>query len=153
MGGLSFDDDFEEQWLSVEKYIGSIQDKLEDETTIKSCLRDIGNVIKKYVKQYAPRPSEHPSYSDAGKGNYKHIVDDIKSSVKKSRANGQYYVTVHGGKWTGYKWLWVNSGHVDEQGNKIEGCHFVDKAEVASEKDIETIVDKYIKDAMEKDDK
>jgi len=151
MSGFKIEDDFQEQWEDIQHYIGSIQDKLEDDNAVKACLREIGNCIKKAVKQYAPKRSQNPSYSDSGKGNYKHIVDDITYNVKKSRSSGQYYVSVHGGKWTGYKWLWVNDGHVATNGTKVPGNHFIDKAEKASEKNVQDIVDKYIKSALEKD--
>lgn len=148
MGGLKIEDDFDESWEDIKKYVSSLQNKIEDENKIKSCLREIGKHIQKYVKQYAPKPSKNPSYSDAGKSNYKHIIDDIKYNVKKSRSNGQYYVSVHGGKWTGYKWKWVNDGHFTTAGTWVSGTHFVDKAEQSSEDGINEIVDKYLKEAL-----
>ena len=148
MSKLKFEDDFDESWKQVTEYVSSLQDKLEDDKKVKECLRKVGQHIQKLVKQFAPRPSKHPSYSDAGKGNYKHIVDDIKYTVRKSRANGQYYVSVHGGKWTGYKWLWVNDGHLTQNGDWVEGTHFVDKAETASQDGISEIVDEYLKEAL-----
>lgn len=151
MGGFKIEDNFDECWTDIEQYVSEIQDKIGDEQSIKSCLREIGKYIQKAVKQYAPKRSTNPSYSDVSKSEYKHIMDDITYSVKKSRANGQHYVTIKGGKKTGYKWLWVNNGHVAKDGTNIPGNHFVDKAEKASEKGVQDIVDKYIKDALEKD--
>lgn len=148
MGGIKPIDDFQEQWTDIEKYVGSLQEKIADEKKLKSCLREIGKHIARFVKQYAPAKTDNPSYSDAGKENYKHIVDDIQVSVRRNKFNKQYYVSVHGGKWTGYKWLWVNTGHVTRNGTPVPGNHFVDKAEKASEDGINEIVDKYIEDAL-----
>lgn len=148
MGSFEVVDDFQEQWTDIEKYVGSLQDKITDERKIKDCLKEIGKYIARFVKQYAPSRSSNPSYSDAGKGNYKHIVDDVKSSVRKNRFNRQYYVSVHGGKWTGYKWLWLNDGHMMKNGRWVPGTHFVDKAEKASADGVDDIVDKYIEEAF-----
>lgn len=148
MGSLEFVDDFEEQWSDIEAYVGSLQYKITDEKKLKSCLREIGKHIARFVKQYAPSRTQHPSYSDVGKGEYKHIVDDVKYSVKKSKLTKQLYVSVHGGKWTGYKWLWVNDGHVMRDGTWVPGTHFVDKAEKASDDGIDDIIDQYIEEAF-----
>lgn len=150
MGGLTFSDNFEESWSDIERYVGSLQEKLEDEKTIKSCLKSVGEHIKQNVKRYAPKHSQNPSYSDFNKSEYKHILDDITFVVKKSKSAGQYYVSVKGGKTTGYKWLWVNNGHVAQNGTFVQGTHFVDKAEQSSADGINEIVDNYIKEAMEK---
>ena len=149
MGGLNITDDFDEAWKDVQEFVGSIQDQITNEGAVKRCLREIGKEIQKIVKKFAPKRSKHPSYSDAGKDQYAHIIDDITFSVKKSRTTKQHYVSVHGRKWTGYKWLWVNDGHLTKDGEWVEGCHFVDKAEAASAEVVNTIVDKYIKDALE----
>ena len=148
MGGIQFVDDFQRQWGDVEKYVGSLQDKIADEKKLKSCLKAIGNHIARFVEHYAPARSSNPSYSDAGEGNYKHIVDDVKVSIRRNKFNKQYYVSVHGGAWTGYKWLWVNNGHVTRNGTPVPGNHFVDKAEIASEDGINRIVDMYIEDVL-----
>lgn len=47
MSGFKIEDDFQEQWEDIQHYIGSIQDKLEDDNAVKACLREIGNCIKK----------------------------------------------------------------------------------------------------------
>jgi len=150
MSGFTINDNFEESWADIEKYVGSLQDRLEDEKTIKTCLKEVGNHIKQNVKRYAPKHSKNPSYSDLNKSEYKHILDDITYVIKKSKSAGQYYVSVKGGKATGYKWLWVNNGHVAKNGTFVQGTHFVDKAEQASADGINQIVDNYIKEAMEK---
>lgn len=149
MSGLAFEDNFDECWKDIEIYVGSMLDKITDEKTTKDCLKDIGKHIKENVKRYAPKRSEHPSYSDFKKSEYKHIVDDIKAVVRKSRTTGQYYVSVRGGKTTGYKWLWINNGHVATNGDFIQGTRFVDKAEEASQDGVNQIVDRYIKGALD----
>lgn len=148
MGGFSINDDFDEAWKDIETYVGSLQDIL-DESKLKKLFKEIGAAVAKAVKRYAPKRSQNPSYSDAGKGQYKHIIDDIGYSVKKSRSTKQWYVSIHGKKWTGYKWLWVNDGHLTTDGDWVEGCHFVDKAEAASSAEVDQIIDKFLKDALE----
>lgn len=150
MSGLKASDNFEEVWEDLEKYVGSLQDMLTDESKVKSCLKEIGTTIKQNVTRYAPRPSANPSYSDFKASEYKHIIDDIKFVVKKSKETGQYYVSVRGGKATGYKWLWVNDGHVTQSGDFVQGTHFVDKAEEGSTEAVNKIVDRYIKEALGK---
>lgn len=147
MGGLKISDDFDEAWADIEKYVGSLQEVM-DESKIKKMLKEIGASVAKAVKRYAPKRSQNPSYSDDGKGQYKHIMDDIGYSVKKSRSTNQWYVSIHGKKWTGYKWLWVNDGHMTRDGEWVEGNHFVDKAEAASSAEVDKIIDGYLKEAI-----
>ena len=149
MGGINITDDFDEAWKDIEQFVGSIQDKITNEGAIKRCLKEIGKEIQQTVRRFAPKRSKNPSYSDAGKDQYRHIMDDITYTVRKSRTTRQYYVSVHGKKWTGYKWLWVNDGHMMKNGTWVSGNHFVDKAEAASSNAVNTIVDRYIKDALE----
>lgn len=148
MSGFKITDNFEESWAEIEAYVASLQDKIADEKDIKRFLRDIGKSIAKAVKRYAPRRSQNPSFSDFPKSEYKHIIDDIGYSVKKSKSTNQWYVSVHGKKWTGYKWLWVNDGHLTKDGDWMEGNHFVDKAEAASSQEVNDIIDKFMKDAL-----
>ena len=148
MSGLNAYDDFDEVWTDIEKYVGSLQDIL-DESKLKKLFKEIGVVVAKAVKRYAPKRSEHPSLSDVKGGQYYHIIDDIKYSVKRNRFNKQWYVSIHGGKWSGYKWLWVNDGHFTTDGEWINGNHFADKAEAASASEVNKIVDSYLKDALE----
>jgi hypothetical protein len=138
MSGLKMTTNGDEVLADLTEYVGQIQDKLDDDT-IKECLREIGKTIKGYVRQYAPKRS---------KKNQTHIIDDIKSSVKKSKTTGNYFVTVSGGPGSGYRWNWVNGGHVAANGRFVEGNHFVDKAEKACEPEVMTIVDKYIERAL-----
>lgn len=141
-------DDFDEAWADVKAYVGSLQDKITDEGVLKKCLKEVGQQVSKLVKRYAPSKSQNPSYSDVKGGEYKHIIDDIKFSVKRNKLNKQWYVSVHGGKWTGYKWLWLNDGHLTTDGDWVEGNHFVDKAEAASIDVVNNIVDKYLQEAL-----
>lgn len=151
MAGLKFEDDFEKNWDDIQKFVGELQNKVSDEKLIKRMLREIGKYIKEVVHKYAPARSANPSYSDAGMDNYKHIVDDITFSVKRSKSEDNHYVSIKGGKWTGYKWLWVNDGHVAQDGTFVPGCHFVDKAEKASTDGVNEIVEKYVKEALRND--
>lgn len=152
MGGLNFEDNFGESLEDIGKYIGTLQDKIENEKAVKTMLKDIGVHIKKVVKNFAPKKSANPSYSDFNESEYKHVVDDITYKVKKSQATGKYYVSIKGGKKTGYKWLWINDGHVMKNGQFVRGNHFVDKAEEAAEEGVNQIIDSFIKEVLEKND-
>lgn len=133
-----------EEWKDIEHYVANLQNKMND-NELKKVLRKIGAQVKKKVKQYAPNKTQNPSYSDFGEGEYKHIKDDITYKVKKS-SSGQLYVSVKGGKTTGYKWHWVNEGHIAQNGHFIPGTHFVDKAEASASDDINDAVDKFMED-------
>lgn len=149
MGGIKISENFDEVMVSIRQEVALIQKELEDDKAVRQCLKNIGKALQKHVKKFAPNHSLHPSYSDVySKSMYKHIKDDVQYSVKKSRLSKQLYVSVHGGDWTGYKWLWVNDGHTTQKGEWIPGTHFVDKAVSASQDEISQIVDEYIKEAL-----
>lgn len=136
----------DEGWRKIEDYVGNLQNKMNDEN-LRKVLRKIGTVTKKKVQQYAPEHSTAPSYADFSEGEYKHIKDDIKFVVKKS-STGELYVSVRGGKTTGYKWLWVNDGHIAQDGSYVPGTHFVDKAEATAEDDINRTIDAFMEDIL-----
>lgn len=123
--------------------------KLEGEE--KVLLRKAGASIKKNVIKYLhysgieSRLKGEPRNYD-GTRPYVHIKDDVLYVVKKNKL-GNYYVSIKGGKYTGYKWLPLNDGHIARDGKTfVPGLRFMERALQASERDIETI----IHDAMKK---
>lgn len=136
----------DEGWKEIEDFVGSLQNKMNDEN-LKKVLRKVGKAAKKKVQQYAPERSQDPSYSDFGKGRYKHIKEDINYVVKKTEL-GDMYVTISGGKTTGYKWQWVNDGHIAQNGRYVPGTHFIDKAEAAMGDDINKAVNDFMEDLL-----
>lgn len=128
-------------WEDIQKEVGQIQ-RMFNDNDIKEILRKIGTAIKKHVKEYAPKSEESRKMGE------KHIKDDITFKIKKNR-NGELYVSVRGGRDTGYKWNWVNGGHIAQNGKFIPGSHFVDKAQISAESDINSILDNYLKKVVE----
>ena len=125
-------------WNDIVVDVSKLADVME-ESQLRKALKEIGNCIMKYVKQYAPSPSDE---------SHTHIKNDIKMHVKKSKQSKELYVSVLGGRDTGYKWNFINKGFTDRKGKFHEGNHFVDRAERASESEVNDIIDKYIKSAL-----
>lgn len=130
-------------WLDIGTEIERLH-SIADEKEQKKVLREVGTCIKKYVKQYAPDKTNKPSNGKE----YKHIKDDVTFQVKKSKDNDNLYVSVKGGKTTGYKWVFLNNGFTDRGGHFHNGTQFVDKAETASEQEVSKIIDDYIKEVL-----
>lgn len=133
-------------WRELEEYVGTLQTKMDDKT-LKQVLRKVGQAMKKKVLQYAPGKTQNPSYADFNQSEYKHIREDITYKVRKS-STGQLYVSVKGGKTTGYKWHWLNEGHIAQNGRFVPGTHFVDKAEASSADDINEAIDEFLEDIL-----
>lgn len=141
---FTFNDD---GWKQIESNVSALQNKMDD-NSLKQILRKIGKILKDKVKSYAPNRSESPSYSDFPPGQYKHVVDDVKFEVKRSQSTGQIYVSVKGGKESGYKWLWLNDGHLTASGTMVPGTHFLDKAQRASEQEIDDAVNNFLEEIL-----
>lgn len=103
----------------------------------KEVLKKIGEAVKKNVVAVsnAVRSDEDQI----------HIADDVTIKVSRTK-NKQPYVSVKGGRLTGYKWIFVNDGHYAANGKFVPGNHFVDIAAQASEHEVDTIVDAYMKE-------
>lgn len=116
-------------------------------------LSEIGDVIWISVRQELQgiRSKEH----------HVHMADDVLSSVKKD-ARGNKYVSVRGGKDTGYKWHIVNDGHLFNQFSKdahaklkkknpgfVPGKKFIEKSMASCQPKINTIVNEYVKGIAE----
>lgn len=110
-------------------------------------LRKAGNTIKKNVVRVM-RVSDveslakevAPSNYD-GSRPYMHMKDDVKTVLKRDK-NGNRYVSVRGGRMTGYKWHMVDDGHVARDGSTfVPGSKFISRALASSEADINKIID------------
>jgi len=102
----------------------------------RKALKDCGNVYKRNCSAFCKT------------GKWDGVGDGARVSVKKSRQSGQLYLVVKGAKGRASLWHLANDGFIHwRSGNKVPGNHFVDKAESASEADVEAIIDKAI-DAM-----
>lgn len=114
-------------------------------------LRKVGNVIKKNVIRCLPesdvetRAKEIPPSNIDGSRPYIHMKDDVKSKVKKDK-NGNHYVSIHGGKLTGFKWHMLDQGHIARDGSTfVPGNNFIGRAMAASEGDVNKIIDDMLK--------
>lgn len=70
---------------------------------------------------------------------YKHMVDDIQESTYKNKY-GNKTTRVRGGKKTGRKWHLLNDGTY-----KMDATHFMDKALMDSEEEINSIIDEELR--------
>lgn len=107
----------------------------------KKVMKRISDVLVEKVKANLPRSAGGTNYD--GSKPYVHMRDDIKSSVKSK--GGLSSVLISGGKKTAFKWHLVNDGARDKNGNvKTVATHFVDKAVIQAEPEIENMIDELI---------
>lgn len=112
-------------------------------------LKEIGGVVSTNVTRVAPVSDNDYYYSKGQKKNNVHLRDDVVFKIKKSRKTKGKYVSISGGKSTWPKWHVVNDGHVAENGKFIPGKHFVEKAMNASESQIDSVIERYLKGVAE----
>lgn len=141
--------EFEDAISGIDDIINNLPPELLDQE--KVVLRKIGNAVKKNVKRYMEKSDIEqrakkvaPSNYDGSKP-YKHMKDDIKSSVRKDKL-GNYYVSIRGGKMTGYKWHMVSDGHLARDGSTlVTGDNFMKKAVQDSEADVDKLIDEMLR--------
>ena len=140
--------DYEDGIASINKSIQGLPETLQEKE--KVVLKKIGNSIKKNVIRYI-RVSDieqraknvQPSNYDGSKP-YVHMRNDVKSSVRN------YYVSVRGGKMTGFKWGPVSDGHIARDGTTfVQGDHFMQRAVSASAGDVDRMIDAMIKEIVD----
>lgn len=118
---------------------------------------DVGAILKLQVENALPRSEKEVDVRKSTRKKHIHLKDDVKYWVGKSKKTGNRYVSVYGGKDTGYKWGWVNDGHVFKKsrkqttGNWISGIHFLEKAMARAQGMIESTIDEYLEEAVRKD--
>lgn len=132
--------------------IRNLPNELQNEE--RKVLSKIGPAIKKNVIRYLHRSDiedrlelEPRNYD--GTRPYVHVKDDVRFAVKKNK-EGRLYVSVKGGKYTGYKWHQLNDGHIARDGkNFVPGTKFMDRALQASEGDIESALHDLMKKVVQ----
>lgn len=132
--------------------IRNLPNELQNEE--RKVLSKIGPAIKKNVIRYLHRSdiedrleSEPRNYD--GTRPYVHVKDDVRFAVKKNK-EGRLYVSVKGGKYTGYKWHQLNDGHIARDGKTfVPGTKFMDRALQASEGDIESALHDLMKKVVQ----
>ena len=137
--------EFKEAVLELRKDVLRLRD-LTDES-MEDAFFEIGAILKRQIENVLPRSTREEDSRKGVKRKHHHLKDDVKYWVGLSKKSQQRYVSAFGGKDTGYKWGWINDGHVDKRtGNFIPGIHFLEKALDRSENMIEGAID----DALEK---
>ena len=145
--------DYEDGIASINKSIQGLPETLQEKE--KVVLKKIGNSIKKNVIKYM-RVSDieqraknvQPSNYDGSKP-YVNMKNDVKRSVRKDKS-GNYYVSVRGGKMTGFKWGPVSDGHIARDGTTfVQGDHFMQRAVSASAGDVDRMIDAMIKEIVD----
>lgn len=134
--------EYEDAITGIMKEVENLHVLAEKES--KKALKKIGIAVSSTVAMTAPVSDVEHYYYKGQKKNNVHIADDVVYRVKKSRKAGLYYVSVSGGKNTWQKWHLANDGHVAQNGRFISGNHFVEKAEIKSEQQIESIIEDFI---------
>lgn len=145
--------DYQEAILDINDMLTNMPKELEEQEKI--VLRKIGNVIKGNVVKYLHHSDVEtrakqilPSNYDGSKP-YVHMKDDVKYKVKKDKL-GNYYVSVGGGKYTGYKWIFMDVGHISRDGSSfVQGTNFTTKALNSSEGEIEKNINEMIKKVVD----
>lgn len=118
---------------SINKEIRSLTDivgEAHEDKILKSC----GESVKRAVIQNMPERSE---------SSHVHMRDDVKVKVRSSKDAGKY-VSIGGGKETGYKWHFISDGYTDRAGKWHSGNAFMDKALKQSESEIGDILNEAI---------
>lgn len=109
---------------------------------------DIGAIIQRQVIGSLPRSDKEVDVRKSTRKKHHHLQDDVKYWVGKSKKSGQRYVSIYGGRNTGYKWGWINDGYVNAKSqNFVPGIHFLEKALLRAEGMIESTVDDYLEEA------
>lgn len=97
----------------------------------KKALQECGQIYKKNCASFCKG------------GKWAGVGDGARASVKKSRQTGELFLVVKGAKGKASLWHLANDGFVHWRGrNKVEGNHFVDKAEAAAESEVDAIINK-----------
>ncbi len=141
-----------EQISSIDEMIRSLPKSMESEE--KKFLSKTGSAIKSNVVKYLHRSGIEyrldidPKNYD-GSRPYVHIKDDVKFTVRRNKL-GDLYVSVKGGKYTGYKWGFLNDGHIAKDGKTfVPGTKFIERALQASQGDISNELHEIMKKVTE----
>lgn len=110
---------------------------------------DIGAILKLQTEIALPKSEKRYETRKGRRREHKHLKDDVKYWVGRAKKTNQQYVSVFGGKDTGYKWGWVNDGHMNARdGSFVPGIHFLEKALKRSEGMIDTTIDEHLSEAV-----
>lgn len=142
---VKMDDDGAFQWIN--RMLVNIPASIQDQE--KPLLRKAGKILKDNVKAVMRRSDVEAAAVKAEPKNYDgsrpyvHMQDEVSYKVKKSKT-GALYVSVRGGKMTGYKWHLVNDGTVN-----TNPTHFIETAESRSGEEIERAIDEMVREVLD----
>lgn len=144
--------DYKEEISYIDQMLKDLPKEMQAEE--RKVLSKAGAAIKKNVVRYL-HSSDIESLLDIEPKNYDgtrpyvHMKDDVRFTVKKNK-QGILYVSVKGGKYTGYKWHLANDGHIARDGKTfVPGLKFMERALQASEGDIEAAINDMMKKVMQ----
>lgn len=144
---------YKNEIAEIDQMIAKIPEKIQGQES--ALLRKIGAIVKKWVKYYLhksdieSRAKEIKPSNQDGSRPYLHVKDDITYSVRKNK-DGQVYVSIRGGKLTGYKWKFINDGHVARDGGTwVQGNNFMEKALQKASGEIESVIHDMVKKVVE----
>lgn len=145
--------DYKESLFEIDQMIAKMPEKIQDQE--RAVLRKIGNIVKKWVQYFLHRSGIEERAKEISPSNYdgsrpyEHVKDDVSYTVRKS-SDGNLYVSIKGGKKTGYKWHFINDGHVARDGRTwVPGTNFMEKALLKAQGEVELIINDMVKKVID----
>lgn len=148
---MKINSSYTNECYDISSLIGRIPKEIEVKE--KQTLKEMAIVVRKKVEN-------NLGYSDVeekakkikpknydGTRPYVHMKKDVKYSVNKSKS-GELYAKIQGGKYTGYKWRFLNDGTVKNGKRHTKATHFMDKSLEEASNEIDDIIDNLIKDVI-----
>ncbi|WP_143318923.1 hypothetical protein [Clostridium sp. HBUAS56010] len=146
---MKVDIDYKESIFEIDQLINNLPKELDAEE--KVVLKKIGTIVKKWVIYFLHRSDIEQRAKEKAASNYDgsrpyiHAKDEVLSSVRKSK-NGDLYVSIRGGKKTGYKWNLISNGHVARDGRTwVPGNHFIEKALAKAQTEIDNAINEMLR--------
>lgn len=143
--------DYVNECFEITQMIGKIEKDIQKEE--KEALRKMAKVVKKNIENRLSRSDIEekakkiqPKNYD-GSRPYKHMKSDVKYSVSKDKS-GEIYAKIQGGKYTGYKWHFLNDGTVKNGRIHTRATHFIDNGLEDSKTEIDQIIDQLLKGVL-----
>lgn len=146
--------EYEKQIQEITDSINRMPNLVQKEET--SMLRKIGKAVQKYVVLNL-RLYRMPEAKTRKRKNYDKSMpyiqmdEDVEVKADKTK-EGDLYVSIKGGKYTGYKWHFLNDGTRNEDGSiHTAATHFMDRALKQAANEIEKIIDSTMRKVAEDD--
>lgn len=140
---------YQNEIAEIDKMLNALPKELENQE--RKVLSMIGSTLKKKVRKYIydsnieSRAKKVQPKNYDGSRPYIHVKDDIIYTVRKDK-NKNLYVSIRGGKMTGYKWHMINDGHISRDTKTyVHGSHFMEKAIADAQGEIERHINDMVK--------